>query len=257
VRIKLYTRQHATAVRAVGADEGLFTAEQHASVSEHEDTDGRFSSTESLISWYLSANWDKLGAVGFLINYLRSNSLHRVLSLGAGPCVLEHILRQGLSEDAVVVATDFDRYFIEHARRLLPNISAFTFDFFKDRPADLVKAAGVEFDVAVFFGSAYVLDDRGFVRLLSDLTGVGIKHVIDFHAGYLNLRAVTVNTPPGIALRRLLGRMPPASEYPGKFHGYGRSRSELRRLYRAAGLQIAAERTVGGYRYVAFCTARG
>jgi len=44
--------------------------------------------------------------------------------------VIEELLRQALPENSVVVATDFDKFYIDNARRLFPNLVAMKFDFF-------------------------------------------------------------------------------------------------------------------------------
>jgi hypothetical protein len=57
------------------------------------------------------------------------------------------------------------------------------------------------------------------------------------------LRKITV-------MRKLL-RRPPLDNHIGKFHGYSRSRGELRRLYKKAGLSLVEETSAGAYHYIA------
>jgi SAM-dependent methyltransferase len=254
---KLYTRSHNVAlVRQVDDDGNLFTADEHSWLTEHEDAE-HFQSYESLMSWYMRANFYKLGALGFLIDWLRKEKARAILSLGAGPAVLEHLIQMGLEPGVQVVATDFDKFMVAAAQRLLPNIRAVTFDLFNDNLADIETELSMKFDTAVFFGSSYVLDDPQFVGMFADLAAHGMRTIIDFQAGFLTLRRQVGSLPWARAAKRLLGRELAASEYPGKFHGYARTRREMRRLYGAAGLHIKTELSVGGYPYVAICTVNG
>jgi len=51
-------------------------------------------------------------------------------------------------------------------------------------------------------------------------------------------------------IRRILRRSA-LPEYRGKFHGFSRSRGELRRLYRKSGLRIIREQASCGFKYIA------
>jgi len=88
-----------------------------------------------------------------------------------------------LPEDSKVVATDFNSFFIKKAKLHFPSIIPVEFDFFKDDLSDLQKKLKLDFDLAVFFGSAYVMDDPDFIRHFSKLKEIGVKRIIDFHGG--------------------------------------------------------------------------
>lgn len=252
---KLYTRSHdPSLVGQIDRAGGQFTATEHSWLTEQENA-AHFRSYDSLMAWYMRSNFDKLAAVGFLIEWLRRNDSRTILSLGAGPGVLEHLVQHGLEPGVQIVATDFDTYMIGAAQRLLTNIRALPFDFFNDRLEDVEDALGLKFDTAVLLGSSYVLDDSQFVRMFADLSNRGMSTIIDFQAGFLSLRKSIGYLLPAQAVRRLLRREAASAEYIGKFHGYARTRREMRRLYRKAGLRIVTELVVGGYKYVAICSA--
>jgi ubiquinone/menaquinone biosynthesis C-methylase UbiE len=246
MKIKLYTKGHDKALlKGIGSGDEQFTAATHAHVVERE-YGKHFETKESLIQWYLaqSHNSDKLLALAFLIRHCNENEYKNVLSLGAGPCVLEYLLKCALPDDAKVVAIDFDSFFIKKAKLHFPSIIPAEFDFFKGNPSDLQKLK-IDFDIAVFFGSSYVMDDPDFIRQLSGLKKIGVKRIIDFQAGYIPWRRL-----PIIILSKVITKINPR-RYRGKFHGYGRSRGELRRLYKLAGLELIQEISVAPYKYVA------
>ena len=106
------------------------------------------------------------------------------------------------------------------------------------------------------------MDDKEFIKLFCDLKKIGVKNIIDFHAGYMDswdvLRHVkndylipkTIRT--NYYLRKIL-RKPTLSSgnYRGKFHGYSRGRGELRKLYKKSGLKIQKEISTNSYKYIA------
>ncbi len=229
--IQLYTRSHAPhLLEKVGS--GMFTAQEHSYVIEHEFAH-LFQSRDTLLRWYLSHNLRKIPALEFLLNRIRDGKYRRVVSLGAGYCVLEYFLQLILNDAAAVTATDFDSYVIARTSELFPQLRAQTFDFFYDDAGTLGPQ-----DVAVFFGSAYVMDDSQMVALLSGLKKAGIKEIIDFHAGFMSWRHM---------LRNVVAK--PKAD--GKLHGFGRNRFELQRLYAKAGWRVVKTASVPAYKFVA------
>ena len=213
-----------------------------------------FQSKESLLRWYLSNAPGKLAALGYLIKHIYNNKFLNIISLGAKACVLEYLLKCSLPMDAHVVAMDYSPFFIQKAQKLLPNIIAMEFDFFKDDILDVNDRLGIRFDIAVFLGSIYVMDDLQFIHLFKQLKEIGVKQIIDFYGGYLTWKTIMYNLLEPLrkikVMRKIL-RRPPLPDCVGKFHGYGRSRGELRRLYTEAGLSLVKETRVGDYHYVA------
>lgn len=123
--------------------------------------------------------------MAFLIPFIYDNGFKNIISLGAGQCVLEYLLRYALPEDSNVIAADFDSFFIKKAKLHFPTIIPVEFDFFKDDMGDLQKRLKIHFDLAVFWGSAYVLDDSDFIRQFRSLKSIGVKRIIDFEGGYI------------------------------------------------------------------------
>lgn len=155
---------------------------------------------------------------------------------------------------------DFDSFLIQKASDFFSNIIPIKFDFFKDDVKQLQKKVGIDFDISIFFGSAYVMDDMEFIELFNNLKEIGVKRIIDFHAGYIDWKAIFLDILSPLKQSRIIRKLfqkPPflgQDYYRGKFHGYVRSRGELRKLYQLAGLDLIRETSIGDYKYVAICS---
>jgi len=244
------TRLFTTTLPDLCAPGKLPTATESAASNERQ-WGAHFKTKEALLGWYLTTDHGaKAPALAFLEQHLRSQHEFVVLSLGAGPCVLEYLLKQRMPALSVVAA-DYNPFFIKNAQRLFPEITAVEYDFFKDSPAALAKKIGKDIDTAVYFGSSYVMDDDVFVDQLAGLKEIGVREIIDFQAGFLPWSKV-----PRTLLSELrwgvLARLGRASSR-GVFHGYCRTRDELRRLYKRAGLTVVQELRIGTYDYVSVC----
>ena len=78
-------------------------------------------------------------------------------------------------------------------REFFPEIIAERFDFFKDDFETILSKLNIEFDIAVFFGSAYVMNDEQFTKLFRALKKNDVKKIIDFHAGYMDGKGMIFN----------------------------------------------------------------
>lgn len=252
MKTKLYTKGHDTELfKSIGNSDKQFTAQEHAYVrkvglSEH------FQSKEALLRYYLSESYYKLEVLSFLIKHIRKNNFHNCLSLGAGPCVFEYLLRCSLPIESNVVAIDFDPFLIDRAKEFFPEITAREFDFFKDDVVTFAKSFKFNFDVAFFIVSACIMDDEDFIRIFRGLKESGIKQIIDVHGGYMDHKAVIKNIIKRAHTR--VGKIftkRPVEQWSGKFLGFSRNRAELRRLYKESGFKIEKEFSLSGFKYVA------
>lgn len=254
---KIYTLSHnINLLKEIGNADGWFTAEEHAYVIEKEFGETIFRTREKLFRSYLSRNFTKLGALGFLIDFIKRNDYRNILSLGAGECVMEYLLKMALPEESQVVACDFNSFFVKKTKEFFPEIIVERFDFFNDDIMSLKSKLNIEFDLVVFFSSSYVMDDAEFIKLFGGLKKIGAKHIIDFHGAYMSLKdaALVYFEPFRMSpIIRKIFRKPPLTigGYHGKFHGYLRNRGELRRLYKNSGLEVQKEISAAVYRYVA------
>ena len=235
---RLYTR---TVVPGLAGDKP-FTPEEHAQEYRTE-WEEHFRSREALLRWYLELDAKKLAAAGFAIDLCHRIHAESIVSFGAGPAVIEYVISLALPAGGMMLATDFNPWLVQRTGELFPSVRTAAFDLYVDDPADLIQNTGRRMDVAIFLGSSYVMEDERFAALFRRLGEIGIRRVVDFQSGYL--------APVGWAraqAARLIGRRPPAD---AKFHGFARTRGELRRIYRASGLRLENELSVGPYRYAA------
>ena len=212
---------------------------------------GYFQDKETLLQWFLNTESNNHGALLFLCRELLKHRYRGVLSLGAGSCVTEYLLKQWLPDDTEIVAVDHNPYYIDKARQLFPSLKVQQFDFFNDDVADLGKLFNKGCEVAVFFGSAYSMDDETFVKLFAGLRALGVHAVIDFHAGFIRYRRIPLELLTELKWT-LVDRLRLKSLMRGVFvHGYARTRSELRKLYKQAGFTSIQETSVPPqFRYV-------
>ena len=203
---------------------------------------------ESYISWYLQKHPHKLIILAFLIKHIKENNFKNILSLGSGCCVLEYLLKLSLP-DLKVVASDNNSYLIKTAQTLFPNITVLEFDFCQWHYSLLDG----KFDVAVFFGSSYMMSEDTMTRQLRSLKMCRIKHIVIFEAGFLTnkecYKLILSSLKRSPILRKLFGKLP-LKPQERNHQGYAYSRGALRRIYRNAGLKVIKETRMAGYKYV-------
>ena len=161
-----------------------------------------------------------------------------------------------LPEESQLIAADYNEFYVEKAKKFFPQLIVEKFDFQKDDFKSFQTKLDISFDLVIFFGSAYIMDDQEFVKLFGDLKKNGVKQIIDFHAGYMGIKSQIMHSAPNFirtnSTIRKWFRIPPVTNdgYRGKFHGYGRNRSEIRKLYKRSGLSIKIESSVDLYEYI-------
>jgi len=244
VKYKLYTKAHNEKIlKTVDNDGGQFTAEEHAYVIEKEFKK-YYKNKDALLGWYLPEAASSFVPLRWLIQHIKENGFKNIISMGAGNCVHEYILKCALPEECNVTATDFDSFYIEKSKSFFLSINSITFDFFKDD----ISMLNSNFDLAVFFGSAYVMNDEQFIHLFKQLKENNVKQIIDFHAGYIPYEHV-----PKYFVGNVLRKLNLLTNYRGKFHGYVRTKDELRYLYKETGAKSVVEKSIYPYKYVAIC----
>ena len=258
---KLYTKSYDMDIlKEIDNGGGLFTAQEHAWSSEKQIGNTFLKTKDDLFCHLfrdlLQGNLGAYPPLQFFKEYVITNQYKNVLSLGSGSCLNEYLLKVSLPGDVTIVAADFDDYLIKKAGQFFPEIIPVTFDFCKDEVSDLENKLKLKFDIAVFFASAYIMDDFLFIKTFRRLKDSGVREIMDFHAGYIDLRSfITYLSTPltkNNFVRKLFGKpLVGKNDCAGKFHGYARSRSELRSLYKRSGLKIIKELSIGNYKYVA------
>jgi hypothetical protein len=258
MKYKGYTLSHDhDLLHKIDNNGGQFTAKEKAFImkKEHGGFKGRFSSKSQLLREL--PRYTMGPRLSFLQEYIELNNYSSILSMGAGSCVQEYLLKMILPENTKIVCTDFDEYSISKAKEFFGNSSKagkkkggglipIHFDFFNDNIDELISELDFKIDVAIFLASSYVMDDEKFIELFKSIGENGITTIIDFHAGYIDLKEYVA-----YSLKTIKNIFSKGTKYQGKFHGYFRSRKEIRRLYALSGWTISRETSVVGTPYVA------
>uniref|UniRef100_A0A6M3JZL7 Putative methyltransferase n=1 Tax=viral metagenome TaxID=1070528 RepID=A0A6M3JZL7_9ZZZZ len=240
MKVKTYTSNHnINLLMQIDNNGGQFTAKEASWLAEKE-YGNVFKTKKDLLDYYWKNNRIKLNSLIVFLDFIVTNKCKNILSLGAGECVMENFLKVNLPEEIKIIATDFNSFFIKRAKEFFPKLISEEFDFFKDDIKSFQKKLNIKFDCAVFFGSAYIMDDYDFIRLFNDLKKVGVKYIFDFQPGFIDEDAA--------------GPKLSTTKYNGKCHGFLRSWSELKSLYKKANLKLALELSLPDYKYVAICT---
>lgn len=251
---KMYTLSYdVKLLESIDSEGGRFTAEEHALASEKEYA-ASLGSKDAILRSFFSNQLVSVGTLQTVVDEISNNGYRNVISFGAGTACREYILKLALPDNVEVMASDFDRIFVEKAKQFFPEIKPIQFDFVSDDINVIRNHAHGEVDMAVFFASSYVLDDEEFVKLFSSMKDIGVKRIIDFHGGYMDMEMFVYYLMRQIMRNRLIRRIlkrPPLPDYKGKFHGFSRNRRELRRLYKESGLRIISEQSVCDFKYVA------
>lgn len=254
-RICEYTIEYSDKAKQVESKEELLSAEAHSKMSEI-DFKEIFKDKDRLIRWYFSylSNMKKLDAVSELGQIIKDNNLQCIISLGAGPCVLEHILQSISGEKVKIVATDYDDFMIESADRLLgrDNLIIRKYDFYHDDIKELIKQYHA--DAVVMFGSACSMDNSRYIYFLGELMMTDIKYVITFEAAIMkNLKSVIRKTMVIIsATKRYILKQ--NSQRKQAMHAYERSERELTGIFRKSGYKYQRMRKLNCYEYAYILT---
>jgi len=110
----------------------------------------------------------------------------------------------------------------------------------------ICDAAKTTFDVAIFVGSSYVMDDDEYIRILNQLKKNDVKKVID-----LTPTLVLYHKLPFVILNEIQLRCFAPHWDRGKFHGFMRTKHDFRNIYKNASWTLKEETAVGQYNYVA------
>jgi len=231
-----YTDEYTEKAKKIGGTgSNIMSGTVHSSMSELDFND-HYSNKETLIKWYFSylSNIHKLGAVGEVADFIRKNKVKKILSLGAGPGVLEYFIKE-LTEDTVIYATDYDSFLVENGQTLLGSerLNFFSYDFYNDDIRKIVE--NKEIELIVMFGSSCSMDDATYINFLKECKRTSVKWVISFEAGIVSSK---------IAIRWFVKRLYYAigrfrrKEEPRKLaaiHAYWRTERILLKIYQAGG----------------------
>lgn len=238
-----YTVEYSEQAKTSHDDTGkLLTAEEHSKMSEI-DFSNHFQDRDALIKWYFSylSNIDKLDIVTLMGHEINNGGISRILSIGAGPSVIENCLKEIYSEKLEILCTDYDRYIITGIKDIFPNIQAKEFDFIKDDICSLIK----EFDpdTVIMIGSGCSMDEKELEAFLSKIQKTDVKRVYCFEAAIVSNLTIFK-----ICLRKIImlfkGRYIRGVH---SFHAYYRTYKETVKIYKRAGYKYEKIRGLSSY----------
>jgi len=249
MKVKLYTKSYdKNLIKKINPSK-IFSAEEHNYASENHYK-GKFDSKEDYINHFFLENPKALEQIPFIINFIKHHNLNNIYSLGSGTCVLEFLISNSISSNRNIFASDYDSFLISKAQEFLisksKNLNIFKFDFFEDDINEIMADMSNP-DLVIFFGSAYVMNDEQYIKLLRNLKKSGVKYIIDFYAGFIDKKQFYKNLVKNI-LNPLINFV--YRNNLGKFHGYGRDKKALRDIYKLSNLTLIKELKIANYKYV-------
>ena len=239
---KLYTYSYNKETLKELSNKSVFSSEEHA-LAEQKEFGFNYQTKENLLRYYLPEAMERISQSQFLIDLILDNNHQNIISFGAGAGVKEYLLKLVLPQECNVVSTDFDPFIINKVKKYFPQMIVKQFDYVNEDIEKFQKKINMSFDVAIFMGSSYVMDDKNFIKVFKDLKKIGVKNIVDFNAGFISMSEALryYFLPETIRQNRILRkilRKKEVASYHGKFHGYGRTKSALGNLYKKSGWKV-------------------
>ncbi len=237
IRRMEYTSEYSDEVKRAHTTGAMLTSDEHSEMSELEWKDV-FCDKEEYIRWYFTylSNSKKLDALGLVLDFCKRKKVKSVLSLGAGPGVLEYFLNEMTGIN--VIAADYDRFLCKKANDLLGSATrgfkSIEFDFYKDDLASIVKNNHV--DLIVMFGSGCSMDDERYLHFLKTCRAIQVPNMLLFEAGVYKThiyRKMWIHTFKHIIKQKVLGQY--KLHKPIAIHAWGRSERNLHKIYNNSG----------------------
>lgn len=224
---------------------------------------GHFTSDTEYLLYHAKTESQKMERAKPLIEFCKTNGIKNILSLGSGDSITEIMTKKKLKE-IELVCTDYDPFICSELRKLFTDIDFKVFDMKRDNP----HIFGNNYDMALFCGSDYVMNNTEYLRLLSNLNEMGIKYVYIINSPFINLvekiRQITMNILRiiGIVINHTTlkdGRLQRAltGKKKGIFHGYSRDIKELNMIHKKSNYDqiIRKFRGVSSLKYMPILTA--
>jgi len=192
------------------------------------ESDGRYQSRQSLLSWGMRNNFNKFIIGQWLATYLKTLSVERVLSLGCGECYHEFAIK--LSEPEIkITTTDFEPFVMEKVSAFLPEID--DVEVFDIKQDDFTRFQG-KYDAILLLHVEASFSDDEIVSFFKKIPGTGARHMLMFSGAYIPPFQVLKYWFSWLKWSLLRWKTRPPL---GRQHGWARSRGEFLKLMEAAG----------------------
>ncbi len=249
MKLKMYSKEGDIDLLKKSSNKNVWTAKDQSAITQIENQNTNFDTKESLINSYLKNESHLLATIPLVLNEIQSNKFKNILSLGSGQCVMEYLLKQK-NPNIEVYATDFNNFRVKKAKEYFNEIHSEIFDFHTDSVKKLTEKLKINFDLCLFYGSAYTMNDELFIKVFTELKSVGLKKIIDFYGGYApSYKLLKEYFKMKICYNSFIRKLFKKDPYFGKFHGYLRNRSHLKKLYLKSGWKVEKEYFKNGYSY--------
>lgn len=212
---------------------------------------GNYKSCEEYRSYNLKTNSDKIHRAGPIIEFCKKNHIKKILSIGSGGAVTEIEIKDKL-QNIEMVCTDYVDYICDKLSELHKDITFRVFDMKIDDPQTL----GNNFDMVLFCGSDYVMNNKEYIRLLKRFDSMGIKYIYIVTSPYISalekIKQISINVLRIIGILINYsgmrdGRVSNAMRgiRKGLFHGYMRDIKELKMIFNETGYEINHKQYTG------------
>ncbi len=232
-----YTSEYSEEVKKTHNTGCLLTSEEHSQMSEQEWGDA-FHDKDEYVRWYFNylSNSKKLDALGVALDFCINNKVKNILSLGAGPGVLEYFLSEMIGVDIVVA--DYDRYLCEKAKDFFGSekYKSVIYDFYKDDLSSILTDNNIDF--IIMFGSSCSMDDDTYSRFLKGCNEMKVPYLLLFEAGVCKnqvYRKRWLSIAKQICREKLLRQHKVYT--PVAIHAWYRSEKILHKIYNNSGYE--------------------
>ena len=194
----------------------------------------------------------KILMIDFIVDYInKNNQIKNVISFGSGLCAIEYFIKLCLP-DSKVFALDFNPVIVAKNKSYFTKIISHKFDFFSDKISSIFKKQDFSSGLGLFISSSYVMDNKKFVELFSDLNKQGLEIIIDFNSGYITnyqyFKEIIKSVFNFFNIKGIASE--PNFDEITSFQGYSRSKGLLRKLYSESGYRVLKETKISTYDYV-------
>lgn len=220
----------------------ILTAEEHSKMSEI-DFKKYFISKESLINWYFSylSNIEKIDIISLIGREIKVGEIQRILSIGAGPSVIEYGIKKIFGDRIELICVDYDSYIIKNVKRLFPDILADQFDFTQDSINEIIKRYSP--DTILMVGSGCSMDNHQLQKFLKEIRSENVKRIYCFEAAIVS--KITIGK---ICLNRIVHLFKEKTyNFNHSFHAYYRTKKETLKIFYNSGWKIKEVRKLDSY----------
>lgn len=143
-----------------------------------------FISKDKLVDYYMSHGYEQK-YFDMICEFIEKYNIKSIIGFGSGLCVFEFLLKKKYP-GLVIAATDYNEKCIYNAKKFFPELKLMLIDFYKQNIYDVIDEFGHGFDLALFRGCSYAMNDSRFVPFMSAIRESNVKYIIDSPGGIID-----------------------------------------------------------------------